>query len=85
MIVTVRDITRERRMEQEVKRHASRLAAINEIANAINQSLTIENIFTVAAAEAGMGLFAYIWERTPSACMDGLIPGSIEPWYCGAA
>jgi len=52
MIVTVRDITRERRMEQEVKRHASRLAAINEIANAINQSLTIENIFTVAAAEA---------------------------------
>jgi PAS domain S-box-containing protein len=52
MIITVRDITRERRMEQEVKRHASRLAAINEIANAVNQSLTIENIFAVAAAEA---------------------------------
>jgi len=52
MIVTVRDVTRERRMEQELKQHASRLAAINEIANAINQSLTIENIFGVAAEES---------------------------------
>ena len=51
-ITTVRDITRERRMEQEVKAHAARLAAINEIANAVNQSLTIEDIFHVAAEEA---------------------------------
>jgi PAS domain S-box-containing protein len=52
MITTVRDITRERRMEQELKAHSARLAAINEIANAVNQSLTIEDIFEVAAAEA---------------------------------
>ena len=52
VITTVRDITRERRMEQEVRAHAARLAAINEIANAVNQSLTIEDIFDVAAAEA---------------------------------
>ncbi len=51
-ITTVRDITRERRMEQELKAHAVRLAAINEIANAVNQSLTIEDIFHVAAEEA---------------------------------
>ncbi|MGE0452181.1 MAG: GAF domain-containing protein [Vicinamibacteria bacterium] len=51
VIATVRDITRERRMEQEVKDHAARLAAINEVANAVNQSLTIEDIFGVAAAE----------------------------------
>lgn len=43
---------RYRRMEQEVKAHAARLAAINEIANAVNQSLTIEDIFNVAAEEA---------------------------------
>ena len=36
VIATVRDITRERRMEQEIKDHAERLAAINEIANAVN-------------------------------------------------
>jgi PAS domain S-box-containing protein len=52
MITTVRDITRERRMEQELKANAARLAAINEIANAVNQSLTIEDIFNVAAEEA---------------------------------
>jgi signal transduction histidine kinase len=52
MITTVHDVTRERRMEQEVRAHAARLAAINEIANAVNQSLTIEDIFDVAAAEA---------------------------------
>lgn len=52
LITTVRDITRERRMEQELKAHAARLAAINEIANAVNQSLTIEDIFNVAAEEA---------------------------------
>ncbi len=50
-ITTVRDITRERRMEGEVKGHAERLAAINEIANAVNLSLTIEDIFKVAAEE----------------------------------
>jgi PAS domain S-box-containing protein len=52
MITTVRDMTRERRMEQELKANAARLGAINEIANAVNQSLTIEDIFNVAAEEA---------------------------------
>jgi PAS domain S-box-containing protein len=51
-ITTVRDMTRERRMEQDVKAHAARLAAINEIANVVNQSLTIEDIFNVAAEES---------------------------------
>jgi PAS domain S-box-containing protein len=52
VIATIRDITRERRMEQEIKAHAERLAAINEIANAVNLSLTIEDIFAVVAQEA---------------------------------
>ncbi len=52
IIATIRDITRERRMEQDLKAHAERLAAINEIANAVNTSLTIEDIFAVAADEA---------------------------------
>jgi PAS domain S-box-containing protein len=52
IIATVRDITRERRMEQDVKAHAARLAAVNEIANAVNLSLTIDDIFGVAAEEA---------------------------------
>ena len=52
IIATIRDITRQRRMEQEVKAHAERLAVINEIANAINQNLTIEDICTVVAREA---------------------------------
>ena len=52
VIATVRDVTRERRMEQEIKDHAERLAAINEIAGAVNLSLTIEDIFAVAAQEA---------------------------------
>jgi PAS domain S-box-containing protein len=51
VIATIRDITRERRAEQEVKAQAERLGAINEIANAVNLSLTIENIFAVAAEE----------------------------------
>ena len=51
VIATLRDITRERRMEQEVKAHAERLAAINEIANAVNLSLTIEDILAVAGEE----------------------------------
>ena len=51
VIATVRDVTRERRMEREIKDHAERLAAINEIAGAVNQSLTIEDIFSVAAQE----------------------------------
>jgi signal transduction histidine kinase len=38
-------------MEQDVKSHAERLAAINEIANAVNLSLTIEDILRVAAEE----------------------------------
>jgi PAS domain S-box-containing protein len=52
VVATIRDITRERRMEQDVKAHAERLAAINEIANAVNLSLTIEDIFAVVAEEA---------------------------------
>ena len=52
VIATVRDVTRERHMEHEIKDHAERLAAINEIAGAVNQSLTIEDIFSVAAQEA---------------------------------
>jgi PAS domain S-box-containing protein len=51
VIATVRDITVQRRMEQEVRQHAERLAALNEIANAVNLSLTIEDIFAVAAEE----------------------------------
>jgi signal transduction histidine kinase len=38
-------------MEEDVKAHAQRLLAINEIANAINQNLTIEDICTVVARE----------------------------------
>ncbi len=41
-----------RRMEQDLKAHAERLAALNEIAGAVNLSLTIEDIFKVAAEEA---------------------------------
>jgi PAS domain S-box-containing protein len=72
MIVTIRDITRERRMEHEVKRHASRLAAINEIANAVNQSLTIEDILAVAATEARRLL---PFERLTIALLDPHGPG----------
>jgi PAS domain S-box-containing protein len=52
IITTVRDITRQREMEQDVKGHAERLAAINEIANAVNLNLTIEDILHVAADES---------------------------------
>jgi PAS domain S-box-containing protein len=51
VIATLRDITRERRMEKEVQAHAERLAAVNEIANAVNLNLTIEDIFAVVAEE----------------------------------
>jgi len=51
VIATLRDITRQREMEQEVKAHAGRLQVINEIANAVNLSLNIEDIFGVAADE----------------------------------
>jgi len=51
VIATLRDITRERRMEREVQAHAERLAAVNEIANAVNLNLTIEDIFAVVAEE----------------------------------
>jgi PAS domain S-box-containing protein len=52
VIATVRDITRERQMEQEIKAHAERLVAINELAGAINLSLTVEDIVRVASHEA---------------------------------
>jgi PAS domain S-box-containing protein len=51
VIATVRDITLQRTMEREVREHARRLAALNEIADAVNESLTIEDIFAVAASE----------------------------------
>jgi PAS domain S-box-containing protein len=51
VIATVRDITQQRRMEREVREHAERMAALNEIADAVNESLTIEDIFAVAAEE----------------------------------
>jgi PAS domain S-box-containing protein len=51
VIATIRDITRERRAEQDAKGQAERLGAINEIANAVNLSLTAEDIFAVAAEE----------------------------------
>ena len=52
IITTIRDITRERQMEADLRDHAERLAAINEIANALNQNLTIDDSFRVAAQEA---------------------------------
>jgi len=51
VITTIRDVTRARGMELDLKAHAERLAAINEIANAVNLSLTIEDIFAVVAEE----------------------------------
>jgi signal transduction histidine kinase len=39
-------------MEREITDHAERLAVINEIGNAVNLNLTIEDIITVAAQEA---------------------------------
>ena len=52
VITTVRDVTRQREMEADLKAHAERLAAINEIANAVNLSLTLEDVLGVAAEEA---------------------------------
>lgn len=51
VIATIRDTSRERAMQRDIKANAARLAAINEIANAVNLSLTIEDIFGVAADE----------------------------------
>jgi PAS domain S-box-containing protein len=52
VVATLRDITRERRLEREIKDRAGSLSAVNEIANAVNLDLTIEDIFAVAAEEA---------------------------------
>jgi PAS domain S-box-containing protein len=52
VIATLRDVTRERRMEQEIVAHAERLTAVNEIANAVNENLTPEDIVAVVADEA---------------------------------
>ncbi len=52
LITTVRDVTRERQMEMDLKAQAERLAAVNEIANAVNLNLTIEDILSVAGEEA---------------------------------
>jgi PAS domain S-box-containing protein len=52
IVATFQDVTRERRLEREIKDRAGSLTAINEIANAVNLDLTIEEIFAVAAEEA---------------------------------
>jgi PAS domain S-box-containing protein len=52
VVATLRDISRERRLEREIKDHAGSLAAISEIANAVNLDLTIDDVFAVAAEEA---------------------------------
>lgn len=52
VVATLREITRERRLEREIKDRAGSLSAVNEIANAVNLDLTIEDIFAVAAEEA---------------------------------
>jgi PAS domain S-box-containing protein len=52
IITTVRDITRERQIEEELRDQAERLAAIDEIANSVNQSLSIDDTFRLAAHEA---------------------------------
>ena len=52
VITTVRDITRERQMEEDLKAQAERLAAVNEIAKAVNLNLTFEDILAVAGNEA---------------------------------
>jgi PAS domain S-box-containing protein len=72
VIATIRDITRERRAEQEVKAQAERLGAINEIANAVNLSLTIEDIFAVAAEETARLI---PFDRLTIALVDDTAPG----------
>jgi PAS domain S-box-containing protein len=52
VVAILRDIGRERRLEREIKDRAGSLAAVNEIANAVNLDLTIDDIFAVAAEEA---------------------------------
>ncbi len=52
VIATVRDISRERAMERDLKAHAGRLAAVNELANAVDLNLTVEDILRVVAEGA---------------------------------
>lgn len=72
VIATIRDMTREREMEHEIKAHAARLTAVNEIANAVNLSLTIEDIFGVAAHEVRQ-LVGF--DRLTIALLDPQAPG----------
>jgi PAS domain S-box-containing protein len=67
IITTVRDITRERQIEEELRDHAERLAAIDEIANSVNQSLSIDDTFRLAAHEARRLLR---FERLTAALLD---------------
>ncbi len=80
VIATIRDTTREREMEREIKAHAARLAALNEIANAVNLSLTIEDIFGVAADQV-RHLVAF--DRLTIALLDAGDP-SVEVVAVGA-
>jgi PAS domain S-box-containing protein len=67
-ITTIRDITRERQMEADLREHAERLAAINEIANALNQNLTVDDSFRVAAQEVRR---LVSFDRVTAALLDG--------------
>ena len=82
VIATVRDITREREMEQELKAHAGRLQVINELANAVNLSLNIEDIFGVTADEVRHLVpfdrltIALLSEETPDVEIVAVSPGA---------
>jgi PAS domain S-box-containing protein len=67
IITTVRDVSRERQIEEELRDNAERLAAINEIANAVSQSLSIDDTFRLAADEARRLLH---FDRLTAALLD---------------
>ena len=81
VIATVRDITRERRMEQDLMAQAQRLAALNEIANAVNLSLTIEDILRWSRRRRG-GWCPSIASPSPSSTRTG---GRWRSWPCRKA
>jgi signal transduction histidine kinase len=61
-----------RDMEKDLHIHAERLAALNEIASAVNLSLTIEDIFDVAAEQAAR---LVPFDRLTIALLDDEGPG----------
>jgi PAS domain S-box-containing protein len=79
VVATLRDIGRERRLEREIKDRAGSLSAVNEIANAVNLDLNIEDIFAVAAEEAHR-LVAF--DRLSIALLDA--EGGVEVVAVGA-